>query len=35
MFLKQDDTTATAQGVVTDLWLQKNSFYQNKYEKKL
>jgi len=35
MFLKQDDTTVPAQGIVTDLWLHQNSLHQNKYEKKL
>ena len=35
MFLKQDDTTVPAQGIVTDLWLHKNSLFQYKYEKKI
>ncbi len=35
MFLKQDDATAPAQGIVTYLWLPENSLYQNNYEQKL
>ena len=34
MFLKQDDATAPAQGIVTDLWLPANSLHQNKCGKK-